>query len=96
MSDTPKPWRLTWGELSFSENDLTGAHLTLIGVALGEDTWDISPADGPRRLQAVLASFVAIAGGLRIDDVVVALAAAPAVALVDALSFDDPPASDDE
>ena len=91
---TDSRWRLTWGELSFTEDDLTGAHLSLIGVALGEDTWDISPVDGPRRLQAVLASLIAIAGGLRLDDVVVALAAAPAVALVDALSF-DVPASDD-
>ena len=57
LSTPPKSWRLTWGELTFTEDDLTGAHLPLIGVALGEDTWDISPADGPRRLQAVLAAL---------------------------------------
>jgi len=92
LSEASK-WRLTWGELSFSEDDLTGAHLSLIGVALGGDTWDISPADGPRRLQAVLASFLAVNGGMRLDDACALLASAPAVALVDALSF-DAPASD--
>lgn len=89
MSDTPKPWRLTWGEHTFTADDLTGAHLSLIGVALGEDTWDVNPAAGPRRLQAVLAVCLAIGAGRRLDDVVAELASAPALALADALSTDD-------
>ena len=89
MTDVAKPWRLTWGDHTFTADDLTGAHLSLIGVALGEDTWDVSPAAGPRRLQAVLATCVAIASGRRLDDVCAELAASPALLLADALSTDD-------
>lgn len=89
MTEAPKPWRLTWGDHSFTFEDMTGAHLTLIGAALGEDTWDINPAAGPRRLQAVLGACVAFATGRRLDDVCAELAAAPASALSDALSTDD-------
>lgn len=89
MSNAPKPWRLTWGDYSFTADDLTGSHLTLVGLALGEDTWDFNPEAGPRRLQAVLAACLAIASGRRLDDVVVELAAAPALALAGALSADE-------
>ena len=66
-------WRLTWGEGSWTADDLTGRHLLLIVSGLGADTWDIGPERGPVHLVANLAAFVSLASGASFGEVVAGL-----------------------
>jgi len=75
-------WVLSWGDNTWSVNDLTAAHLVLICEGLGEDTWDFDPRSGPRRFLAVLGSFIAVAEGVPLVDVMVALSATPVETLM--------------
>lgn len=61
MSDVKTDqWSLAWGDNRWGPDDLTGRHLALIGIGLGEDTFDFDPRGGPRRLLAVLGAFISI------------------------------------
>lgn len=82
-------WKLKWGRKTWTEADLTGAHLTMIALGLGGDTWDFSPMTGPIRLQAVLAAFIAVDQGRELLDVVGELNKAKADVLVGALVVED-------
>jgi hypothetical protein len=83
-----KSWRLTWGDKSWTEADMTGRHLVLVSLGIGSDGWDISPTAGPIRLLATLAAFVAVDSGREIADVLAELNALPASALVEALTIE--------
>lgn len=81
-------WRVTWGDRSWTEDDLTGRHLSLIVVGLGADTWDIAPTKGPMHLMAVLAACVCVESGASYGDVLAEMMTTPASALVDALTVE--------
>lgn len=81
-------WRVAWGKESWTEDDLTGRHLSLIVVGLGDDTWAVEPTKGPMHLMAVLAALVCVSSGREYGDVLAELMAAPAAALVDALTVE--------
>lgn len=81
-------WRLSWGDKSWTAADLTGAHLTLIVLAVGEDTWETSPSAGPVRLMANLAAFVAIDEGRNLQTVLAELQRSSAVDLLAALTVE--------
>lgn len=82
-----KQWRLTWGEHSFTAADLTGRHLVLVGLGMGDDEWHAP--EGPRRLLAILAACLCLAEGRDLLTVTEELAGAKALDLAAALSFDD-------
>ncbi len=82
-----KDWTLSWGDNSWSDADLTGAHLSLIAVGTGRDDWEFSPDAGPVRLLAVLAAFIAVAEHRDYVSVVAELQHASALELVGALSI---------
>ena len=81
-------WLLTWGERSWSAEDLTGRHLTLIAVGLGGDTWEIEPSRGPVHLIARLAAFIAVADNREFAAVVAELHDQPAATLLEALTLE--------
>lgn len=85
-----KRWRLSWGDKSWTEDDLTGAHLSMIVAGVGTDTWDIDPGAGPCRLMANLAAFLAADRG-GYGKALVKVLAAPASVLLGALSYEDVP-----
>lgn len=81
-------WRLTWGDKSWTEDDLTGAHLAVIVLIHGRDEWEVvSPLAGPVRLMAVLSAFIAIDEARAYPEVNAELSTATASALLAAVSM---------
>ena len=66
-------WSITWKGKTWTEDDLTVAHLALISVGRQVDSWDINPTAGPLRLLYVLAAFIAIAAPMPIATAVAGL-----------------------
>lgn len=59
-----KPWKLTWGEQSWTDEDVTAAHLIAVADMLGADSWtSASPWTGPKSLGAWVAVLLASASG---------------------------------
>lgn len=81
-------WKLTWGDRSWTEDDLTVGHMVLICQGLGEDTWDFTPTAGPMKLLAVLAALIAVDQQTELVGVMALLGALPAVQLVEALGVE--------
>lgn len=81
-------WRLSWGGASWTAEDLTGRHLSLIVAGLGADTWAFEPTSGPVHLIAVLAAFLAVAAAVPYAACVELLHRAKASELVDALTYE--------
>lgn len=81
-------WRITWGDVTFDESDLTVAHLNAICLAQGSDKWEhLNPLAGPGRALGVLAVVVAVAEGRRVDEVIAEVSKRPAVDLLNAFSI---------
>lgn len=55
----------------------------------GEDTWDVAPVRGPRRLLCTLAALISIENDLQYEQVVAALLQEPASRLLQALQLID-------
>jgi hypothetical protein len=57
-----KPWRITWGDRSWTDEDVTAAHLISVADLLGVDSWETaSPWTGPKSLGAWVAVLLASA-----------------------------------
>ena len=82
-------WKLTWGDKSWSEDDLTVAHVMIVGELLGLDEWSrVEPANSPRTCVAVLATLLAAESGASIEECQAALMAQPFSVLVGALTVE--------
>lgn len=81
-------WIITFGDKSWSAEDLTLAHLAYICEGLRRDTWEIDPAIGPCHLSYVLAAFIAVDQNLDYMGVVRLLRPLPALALRSMLTTD--------
>lgn len=80
---------MTWGDKSWSEDDLTVAHVMVVGELLGLDEWTrVQPTQSPRACVAVLATLLAGESGASIEECQAALLAQPFSALVNALSVE--------
>lgn len=60
-----KRWRLTWAGRTWTEDDLTGAHVEVLAAALGNDWAQLTPLRGPVHLLAFLAAFSGDVEGVR-------------------------------
>ena len=78
-------WLITWGEKSWTVEDLTVAHMTAIVLGRGVDDWEFDPSKGPMRLLYVLAALVAVDEGRPLRTVVVELMELPLSTIVAAL-----------
>lgn len=79
-------WQITWEGRTWTEDDLTTAHLLAIVAAQGIDTWEqCDPTAGPARLVGMIAALVAIADHRPIDAVIAEVATSPALLLADAI-----------
>lgn len=59
-----KSWKLTWGERSWTDEDVTAAHLIAVAELLGEDAWtSTTPWSGPKALGAWITVLLASATG---------------------------------
>jgi hypothetical protein len=56
-AEKPTRWRLTWGGRTWTEDDLTGAHIEALARALGNDWGQLSPVRGPLHLLLFLAAL---------------------------------------
>lgn len=63
-TQTPaRPWRITWRDKTWTEDDMTGQHLAVLALVAGRDDFDmleISPSNGHQRLMMVISAFVAV------------------------------------
>ena len=83
-------WRITWGEHTWTEADMTVAHMNAICLAQGVDSWEqCNPLAGPGRALGVLAVFVAQAEGRAVDQVIQEIARRPASDLLNAFDTVD-------
>lgn len=81
-------WKLTWGDHTFTEQDLTGQHAALLALIHKDESWTplgVSPLDGPVALMAYLAAFIAIAEGRDCLEVQIELAEQPLTDLMGAV-----------
>jgi len=78
----PGTWSIEWGEHSLHEDDVTGAHLAMLVLLNGEDSWsncdlsDLALADpgvGPGRLMSWIIAMVAVAEEMHETDEVASL-----------------------
>ena len=81
-----KSWSLTWKGKTWTEDDLTSAHLAAIAAGRGVDDWDFNPTKGPLRLLCVLAAFISFELEKPLALVLEDLRSVPAVELVAALT----------
>ena len=82
-------WRITWGDESWTDSDVNGAHLVAVADLLEQDSWtSISPWTGPKSLAAWLVVLVA-SKGRDLDDTIAEIYSAPAAQIVAALSTAD-------
>ena len=89
-------WQITWGERTWAEDDLLGAHLVLMGIGNGSDDWDVMPTSGPKRLLSTMAAFISLEDGRDYLEVVNELLAVPAAQLILALDVIDAPDMEDD
>lgn len=81
-----KPWSITWGDLSLTDEQATGAHLAVVSELVG-DGWDaVSPWSSPRALQAWIVALVASSNGGDVAAAVAGVWASSVVSITDALS----------
>lgn len=79
-------WQITWGKHTWTEDDLTGAHLLLIVASQGSDSWEqCDPTAGPARLIGVLAALIALANRVPVEQVIAQLSAMSASTLVSSI-----------
>jgi hypothetical protein len=82
-------WRLTFGEQSWSEDDVTVADAVIVSELLEADTWRLmEPNASPRACVAWLSVLLARAGGVSIEEAQLAVMALPFRQLVDALTIE--------
>lgn len=96
----PGRWRIEWQGRTWSEDDLTGAHLALVALLNGVDDWatldvaNLDPRIGPVRLMNLLAAFIAVDAGIvmanpsALAEVIRSVGDAPAEELLAAVRFD--------
>ena len=79
-------WRITWGDKSWTDNDVTGAHLVAVADLLEQDSWtSVTPWTGPKALAAWIVVLVA-SQGRDLDETLAEVYSAPASQLVGELS----------
>jgi hypothetical protein len=82
-------WRITWGDHSWTDSDVSGAHLVAVADLLEQDSWtSISPWTGPKSLAAWIVVLVA-SQGRELDDALAEVYSAPAAKILAALSTPD-------
>lgn len=82
-------WVIRWGGREWSEDDLLVGHLMLMVEGYGDDTWDVAPIRGPRRLLCALAALISIEDHLPYEQVIAGLLQEPASRLLEALQLID-------
>lgn len=86
--DVEQHWMIAWGEHTWSEDDLTGAHAALITMISSADDWKLlDPFAGPVTLMQLIAVFVSIAEQRDVLEVMAELGRAPAKVLFAALTL---------
>lgn len=81
-----QPWTITWGDRTWTDQDVTAAHLVAVADLLGADSWtSASPWTGPKALAAWIAVLVAASKG-DLDEALAEVYAASGGTLLGALT----------
>lgn len=84
-----KNWKITWGGHSWTDEDVTAAHLVAVADILGGDSWtSASPWTGPKALAAWVTVLLGIATG-DLDEALAEVYSASGARLIGALSNRD-------
>lgn len=82
-------WRLRYDGHEWGEGDVTVAQALVVSELLERDRWaDVQPTASPRACVAWLATLLAVASGVSIEEAQAALLVQPLSVLVDALVID--------
>lgn len=79
-------WTITWGERTWTDEDVTGADLLSIGLLIGDSWENCDPFRGPQQLMAMIAALECRTSERDLDDVMAEISASPATELLGALS----------
>ena len=92
-----RPWSLTWKGRTFHESQLTGKHLSVLALIVGNDdfsTLDVSPLAGHQRIMMMLAAFLVVdaklegdteANAAAVAEIMASIAESPAEEILGAL-----------
>lgn len=78
-------WTITWGERSWTDDDVLVADLADISILLGSAWENCEPSAGPAQLMTMIAVLEARTSGRPLDDVIGEVRIVPAAQLVAAL-----------
>ncbi|MEM9516041.1 MAG: hypothetical protein AAGA42_14410 [Actinomycetota bacterium] len=65
-------WRITWKGRSWTDQDLTGQHLSVLSLIVGSDEYellDMDPRQGHQRLMNMIAALQVVAHSVDVDEV---------------------------
>ena len=83
-------WKITWGDNSWTDLDVTGAHLVAVADLLGADDWkSTSPWNGPKALAAWCVALISPLHKGDLDKALAEVYGAPGMKLLSALSSRD-------
>lgn len=80
-------WRITWGERSWTDEDVTGADLISVALLVGDSWENCDPMRGPQQLMAYIAALEVRTADRDLEEVMAELAASPATEILGALSL---------
>ena len=79
-------WKITWGDQSFTDADLTVGDLALASMLAGEGWNSCDPTSGPNACANLIAAVVARRTGRPLQEVSAEVAGTPAIRLLQALT----------
>lgn len=85
-----KPWTITWGTRSWTDDDVLAADLVSVQLIIGGGFESCDPFFGPVQLVAMIAALECRTTGRDLDEVVVEVKTTPAAELLDAIRVREP------
>lgn len=82
----PKPWMITWGARTWTDDDVLAADLVSVQLLLGGSWENVDPWAGPAQLMAMIAALECRTTGRDLDEVVTEVKMTPADELLAAIS----------
>lgn len=85
-----RPWTITWGERSWTDNEVLAGDMASIQLLLGGGWENVDPWAGPLQLMGTIAALETRASGRELLEVMAEVRDSPATELLDAIQPRDP------
>lgn len=80
-----KPWTITWGARTWTDENLLAADLAAVQLLLGGSWENLDPWSGPVQLMAMIAALECRASDRNLDEVMQEIRESPATDVLDAI-----------